>query len=291
MKKLLIRLTPQPEETRRPAVEDEGDGPAIPTGMWEKCIKCGRLIFGEDLGANFKVCPYCGHPMRMNAMERIAMAADEGSFHEHDKGLRGENPLDFPGYEEKLKSLRESTGLDDAVLCGNCTIGGMPVALGAMDGNFLMGSMGAVVGEKITRLVEYATSEKLPLILFTVSGGARMQEGLVSLMQMAKVSGALARHNEAGLLYITVLTDPTTGGVTASFAMLGDIILSEPKALIGFAGRRVIEQTSRQVLPEGFQTAEFLLEKGFIDAIVERKDLRDTLINLVSLHVGGETDG
>nr|WP_283244871.1 acetyl-CoA carboxylase, carboxyltransferase subunit beta [Gehongia tenuis] len=252
--------------------------------MWEKCPNCGKVIYMEDLMENHKVCPGCGYHFRITGRQRINYTVDEGTFEEFNGRVMGGNPLDFPGYEEKLKSARDFTGLSDAVITGTGKIGGNPAVVCAMDGFFMMGSMGAAVGEKITRAVEKAIELKLPIVIFTVSGGARMQEGLVSLMQMAKVSGALARLNEAGLLYITVLTDPTTGGVTASFAMLGDIILAEPDALIGFAGKRVIESTVKQTLPEGFQRAEFLLEKGFVDAIVPRHELPGALAGLLSLH-------
>jgi acetyl-CoA carboxylase carboxyl transferase subunit beta len=260
--------------------------PVIPNGMWVKCPDCGKILYKIDVDDNYKICNNCNYHFRLSSYERIEYTIDSGSFMEFDKGMRSKNPLDFEGYTDKLKKYKEATGLDDAVVTGTGLIKGKKVAVGIMDSNFMMGSMGSVVGEKITRLVEYATSNKLPLVLFTASGGARMQEGIVSLMQMAKISGAIAKHNEAGLLYITVLTDPTTGGVTASFAMLGDIILAEPKALIGFAGKRVIENTIKQELPEEFQTAEFLLEKGFVDKIVSRKELRELLNKILNLHKG-----
>ena len=220
----------------------------------------------------------------MPAQKRIAFLTEKDSFEEWDTGLTTENPLHMIGYPDRIKSLQEKTKLDEAVITGKARIGANEVALMVMDGRFLMSSMGYVVGEKIARAVERATEEKLPVIIFTCSGGARMQEGMTSLMQMAKTSAALKRHSDAGLLYITVLTDPTTGGVTASFAMLGDIILAEPGALIGFAGPRVIEQTIRQKLPKGFQSAEFLLEHGFVDAIVPRAEQRVTLSRLLKLH-------
>lgn len=257
---------------------------SVPDGMWQKCPNCSKIIYIEDFLSNKKVCFHCDYHFRLGAVERMEMTLDKGSFKEIDHDLKGYDPLDFPGYMKKIESLRESTGLLDAVITGEGTIAGEKAVFGFMDGNFMMGSMGSAVGEKITRAIEYATEKKLPVVIFTVSGGARMQEGIISLMQMAKVSGALAKHNDEGLLYITVITDPTTGGVTASFAMLGDIIISEPNALIGFAGKRVIEQTINQTLPEGFQTAEFLLEKGFLDMIVHRRDLRSTLYNLLKLH-------
>ena len=253
------------------------DEPQIPDGLFEKCDACGDLIYAEDIVANYYVCPHCGHYFRIRPRTRIRMVLDKGSFEEWDEQLEISDPLEFPGYQSKLEHMKEVTNLEEAVMTGRGTIRGVPVVIGVMASDFMMGSMGHVVGEKITRAVERATKEKLPVILFTCSGGARMQEGIISLMQMAKTSQALKRHDEAGLLYITVITDPTTGGVTASFAMLGDIILAEPNALIGFAGQRVIEQTIGQKLPEGFQRAEFLQDHGFIDKIVERKHLRQIL--------------
>lgn len=261
--------------------------PEVPEGLLKKCNKCGAAIFTEDVEKGFYICPKCGGYFRMHADLRIEMVADEGTFEEWDKGLETKNPLNYKGYPEKLENLKEKTGLDEAVITGKAKINGTETVLGVCDGRFLMASMGEVVGEKIARAVERATEEKLPVILFACSGGARMQEGITSLMQMAKTSAALKRHSDAGLLYISVLTDPTTGGVTASFAMLGDIILAEPKALIGFAGPRVIEQTIGQKLPKGFQSSEFLLEHGFIDGIVERHELKETLSNLLKLHEKG----
>lgn len=258
--------------------------PEIPEGLWKKCNACKSAIMTEDVITGHYVCPKCGHYFRMPAMERIEMIADENTFEQWDTGLISGNPLEFKGYEEKVQKLREKTRLDEAVVTGKCKIGGNDVVLAVMDGRFMMASMGKVVGEKITRAVERATKEKLPVIIFTCSGGARMQEGIHSLMQMSKTSAALKRHHDAGQLYISVLTDPTTGGVTASFAMLGDIILAEPKALIGFAGPRVIEQTIGQKLPEGFQKAEFLLEHGFVDAIVKRDEMKETLSRIIRLH-------
>ncbi len=249
-----------------------------------KCNMCKGAIIAEDVRDGLYICPKCGGYFRIHAYRRIEMIADEGTFEEWDRGLTTKNPLKFRGYEEKLAALQEKTGLSEAVVTGKAQIEGTDAVLGVCDGRFLMASMGEVVGEKITRAVERATREKLPLIIFTCSGGARMQEGIVSLMQMAKTSAALKRHSDAGLLYITVLTDPTTGGVTASFAMLGDVILAEPKALIGFAGPRVIGQTIGQKLPKGFQRSEFLLEHGFIDGIVERPQMKETLGRLLKLH-------
>ncbi len=268
-----------------------GNGPKVPRGLLRKCNKCGSAIIAEDAIENYYICPKCGGYFRVDAYSRIARIADEGSFEEWDRGLAGGNPMNYRGYEEKVAALKEKTGLDEAVVTGSARIDGRRVVLGVCDGRFLMASMGEVVGEKITRAVERATKEKLPVILVACSGGARMQEGIISLMQMAKTAAALKRHSDAGALYISVLTDPTTGGVTASFAMLGDIILAEPKALIGFAGPRVIEQTIGQKLPKGFQRAEFLLEHGFVDQIVERADLRDTLSTIVRLHENAAVPG
>ncbi len=258
--------------------------PEVPEGLVRRCNKCGKAILTDEVKSNYYICPKCGEYFRMPAYKRIKMITEPDSFEEWDRGMDSKNPLQYKGYEEKLTTLREKTGLDEAVITGKARIGSHSVVIAVMDGRFLMASMGEVVGEKISRAVERATAEKLPVILFTCSGGARMQEGITSLMQMAKTSAALKRHSDAGQLYISVLTDPTTGGVTASFAMLGDIILAEPKALIGFAGPRVIEQTIGQKLPKGFQRSEFLLEHGFIDAIVERNELKGKLERILSLH-------
>lgn len=258
--------------------------PNIPEGLWRKCNKCSQPIYVEDVKNNYYVCPKCGGYFRVHARRRIEMIVDEGTFEEWNRDMEFSNPLDFPGYEKKVLAAREKTGLSEAVVTGKGNIGGHPAVIGVCDSRFLMSSMGYIVGEKVTRAVERATKEKLPVIFFVCSGGARMQEGMVSLMQMAKTSAALKRHQQAGQLYVTVLTDPTTGGVTASFAMLGDIILAEPKALIGFAGPRVIEQTIGQKLPEGFQRSEFLLEHGFVDKIVERHELKDTLVKILRIH-------
>ena len=258
--------------------------PEVPEGLLCKCSMCKKAIVAEDVRKNFYVCPSCNGYFRVRAQERIARIADEGSFLEWDQDLVGKNPMEFEGYEEKIAAARLKTRLKEAVVTGQCTIGGEPCVLCVMDGRFMMASMGEAVGEKITRAAEEATKKKLPIIIFTCSGGARMQEGIISLMQMAKTSAALKRHSDEGLLYISVLTDPTTGGVTASFAMLGDIILAEPKALIGFAGPRVIEQTIGQKLPKGFQRAEFLLEHGFVDKIVKREEQRIVLADILRLH-------
>lgn len=259
-------------------------GPMVPEGLLRKCNKCGAAIIAEDVRRDNYICPKCGGYFRVHAYRRIEMLADDGSFQEWDSSLQGGNPLEYRGYEEKLEGLREKTGLTEAVVTGRMLINGSAAAVGVCDGRFLMASMGEAVGEKITRAVERATEEGLPLILFACSGGARMQEGIMSLMQMAKTAAAIKRHSDAGLLYISVLTDPTTGGVTASFAMLGDVILAEPKALIGFAGPRVIEQTIRQKLPKGFQRSEFLLEHGFIDGIIHRENMKETLSGVLKLH-------
>lgn len=262
--------------------------PEAPEGILKKCNKCGAAILTDEVITGKYICPKCHGYFRIPAYKRIELVTDAGSFEEWDakidEGERPENPLDFRGYTEKVEVLREKTGLDEAVVTGKATICGQPVVIGVCDGRFMMASMGHAVGEKITRAVERATEERLPVVLFTCSGGARMQEGIISLMQMAKTSAALKRHSDAGLLYIPVLTDPTTGGVTASFAMLGDIILAEPGALIGFAGPRVIEQTIGQKLPEGFQRAEFLLEHGFVDRIVTRDEMKEVLGQILKMH-------
>ena len=260
--------------------------PEVPAGLLRKCNKCGAAIIAEDVKNGYYICPKCHGYFRVHAYRRIEMLADEGSFEEWDKEMEFVNPLDFRGYEDKVARLKEHTKLNEAVVTGKIMINGNPAVIGVCDGRFMMASMGHIVGEKITRAVERATAEKLPVIIFTCSGGARMQEGIVSLMQMAKTSAALKRHSDAGQLYVSVLTDPTTGGVTASFAMLGDIILAEPKALIGFAGPRVIEQTIGQKLPKGFQRSEFLLEHGFVDRIVEREEMKDVLAQILEIHSG-----
>ena len=256
----------------------------VPDGLYTKCPICSKIVLTDELYLNNCVCTECGYYMKLNARTRISMVADKDTFAEWDIDIKESNPCEYPGYEEKISELKRKTNLDEAVITGICRISGIETVIGVCDTRFLMGSMGEVVGEKLTRAVEKATDKKLPVVIFTCSGGARMQEGIVSLMQMAKISAALKRHDEAGLLYITVLTDPTTGGVTASFAMLGDIILAEPGALIGFAGPRVIRQTIGQELPEGFQRAEFLMEHGFVDAIVKREQLKGTLSYLLDIH-------
>jgi acetyl-CoA carboxylase carboxyl transferase subunit beta len=260
---------------------DEGDG------LWSKCPECGEVVYRKDLIAHASVCKSCGYHNRIDSAERIRLLVDEGSFEPLDVDLAPTDPLAFKdrrSYADRLRDAQAATGLRDAAVTGLCRLQGLPLALGVMDFRFMGGSMGSVVGEKLTRLAEEATARRYPLMIVCASGGARMQEGMLSLMQMAKISGALQHHRQARLLYLPLLTHPTTGGVTASFAMLGDLILAEPKALIGFAGRRVIEQTLREKLPEGFQTAEYLQDHGFVDAIVPRTELRSTLATLLELH-------
>ena len=273
-----IRINPNRSTVNQPQIK-----PEVPDELFSQCPGCKYTIYQKDLGSE-RICPHCGYTFRISAQERLALTIDMGTFLEMFKGIETQDPLNFPGYRKKLTLMREKTGLDEAVVTGTALIKGEKVALGIMDSNFIMASMGTVVGEKITRLFEYATAEKLPVVLFTASGGARMQEGIMSLMQMAKISAAVKRHSNAGFFYLTILTDPTTGGVTASFAMEGDIILAEPQSLVGFAGRRVIENTVREDLPEDFQKAEFLLEHGFVDAIIKRRELPDTIARLVRLH-------
>ena len=258
--------------------------PEVPEGLLRKCNKCGAAIIAEDVKQGYYICPKCGGYFRVHAYRRIQMVIDEGTFEEWNQDLIGGNPVNYKGYPEKVQALQEKTGLKEAVVTGKGKINGRDTVIAVCDGRFLMASMGWAVGEKITRAVERATEEKLPIIIFACSGGARMQEGITSLMQMAKTSAALERHSKAGLLYVSVLTEPTTGGVTASFAMLGDIILAEPGALIGFAGPRVIEQTIRQKLPKGFQRAEFLVEHGFVDDIVRREELKEKLGKILEMH-------
>ena len=260
------------EDTKRVKNEKAAD---MMIGKWVKCDSCKEIIYKEDLHKNLSVCPNCGKHFRLSARRRIKQIADEGTFEEIGADILTKDPLKFDGYLKKVEVLKEKTKIEEAVKCGICEIEGEKAVLGVMDGNFLMGSMGSAVGERITLAIETAIEKELPLIMFCVSGGARMQEGIVS---------AIAKLNQAKNLYISVLTDPTTGGVTASFASLGDIILAEPKALIGFAGPRVIEQTIKQKLPEGFQSSEFLLEHGFIDKIVERKEMKSTLAKLIRMH-------
>ncbi len=256
----------------------------IPIGKWVKCDKCKEILYKEDVRNNNNICPNCGGYFRMHINKRLETIIDEGTYKKFDLNIETTNPLELEDYPKKIKQLREKTGLEEAVACGTGKINGENVVICIMDSAFLMGSMGIVVGEKITYAIEKAIELKYPLIIFCVSGGARMQEGIISLMQMAKTTSAISKLNKAGGLYISVLTDPTYGGVTASFASIADIVLAEPGAMIGFAGKRVIEQTIGESLPDGFQTAEFLLEHGFIDKIVNREDLKDTLYKLIQYH-------
>ena len=267
---------------------EKGGKEAEDAGIRNACPHCGALVALSDQQENLNVCPACGYHFRIGPRERIAYLVDEDSFQELDGELMSRDVLGFPGYDQKLRNAKLASREKEGVVCGAAQIGGEPCALFVMDPNFMMGSMGTVVGEKISRLFEYAAGHGLPVVGYTVSGGARMQEGILSLMQMAKVSAALLRHSQAGLFYLTVLTDPTTGGVTASFAMDGDIIMAEPGATIGFAGARVIEQTIRKKLPQGFQKAEFLLEHGFVDLIVPRGEQRETISRLLRFHRKGE---
>ncbi|MFA6930589.1 MAG: acetyl-CoA carboxylase, carboxyltransferase subunit beta [Lentisphaeria bacterium] len=262
----------------------------IPVGLWLKCKSCEEVIYQNSLEANLYVCPACGYHYSLTAQQRIKQLSDANSFVEMDATLHSLDPLQFAGdqsYQEKLKNSTDKTGLQEAVISGTATLNQISFALAVMDFRFMGASMGSAVGEKITRMLELAVAEKLPVLIVTASGGARMQEGILSLMQMAKTSAAIMRHDEAGLPLIIILTNPTTGGVTASFASLGDVILAEPKALVGFAGPRVIKQTTQAEFPEGFQSAEFLLKHGFIDRIVERKNLRSELAQLLRYLGGG----
>ncbi len=249
-----------------------------------KCPRCQQTVQESKFQEQNKVCPNCNYHARLTANERLRMTVDRDSFVEYDADMESVDPLEFPGYAQKVENLKAVTGLRDGVITGECTVKGSRTVMIVMDSHFIMATMGSVAGEKITRAFERATEKGLPVVAFTASGGARMQEGILSLMQMAKTSGAVAKHSEAGLLYLSVMTDPTTGGVTASFASLGDMILAEPKVVIGFAGRRVIEGTIKQRLPDDFQSAEFLQEKGFVDLIVERRNMRSTLSHLLKLH-------
>ena len=277
-------------------IEYEDDGTEkehrsdIPVGMWVKCSNCKEILYKDDLHKNYSICPNCGNHFRLSSRRRVDQIIDKGTFEEFDLNITTGNPLHMDDYVKKLETLKEKTGLDEAVKCGIGNINSEKVVLCVMDSNFMMGSMGKVVGEKIAYSIEKAIELKLPVIIFCASGGARMQEGIVSLMQMAKTSAAVKKLHKAGLLYISVLTDPTYGGVTASFASLGDIILAEPNAMIGFAGPRVIKQTIGQDLPEGFQTSEFLLEHGFVDKVVNRKDMKETLYKLLILSKGKDCE-
>ncbi|MEJ7454853.1 acetyl-CoA carboxylase, carboxyltransferase subunit beta [Staphylococcus warneri] len=256
----------------------------VPAGIMTKCPKCKKIMYTKELDENLNVCFNCDHHISLSAYKRIEAISDEGTFNEFDKGMTSANPLDFPGYIEKIEKDQKKTDLNEAVVTGTAKLEGIEYGVAVMDARFRMGSMGSVVGEKICRIIDYCTEHRLPFILFSASGGARMQEGIISLMQMGKTSVSLKKHSDAGLLYISYITNPTTGGVSASFASVGDINLSEPKALIGFAGRRVIEQTINEKLPEDFQTSEFLLEYGQLDKVIHRKDMRTTLANILNLH-------
>ena len=260
----------------------------MPEGLWTKCPSCNESLFEDALSKNLRVCTSCGYHFTISSGERISSMVDEGSFVEMDKVLDSVNALGFKGYLDKVKAYQQTTGLTEAVVTGRALIEGVPVLLAIMDFRFLGASMGSVVGEKITRAIEAATAERKPVLVFSASGGARMHEGILSLMQMAKTSGALARHAEARLPYISVLTHPTTGGVTASFATLGDIIIAEPKCMIGFAGPRVVKETTHADLPPGFQTAEFMMQHGLVDMIVDRKDMRTTLAKLLRYMTAGK---
>jgi acetyl-CoA carboxylase carboxyl transferase subunit beta len=270
------------------SVHTESTGRDIPEGTWVRCSRCNEIIFSRELEKNYKVCPKCGFHFRASAYERIAMTLDEGTFIEMDAGMPPVNPFQSAEYEEKLQAARKKSGLNESVVTGEGTLGGFQVVIVVMDTNYMMASMGTVAGEKITRAIEAAAEGQKPLIIFSASGGARMQEGILSLMQMAKTVAALDKLEKAGQLYISVMTDPTTGGVSASFAALGDIIIAEPGALIGFAGQRVIEQTIRQKLPEGFQRAEFQKSHGFVDMIVARTEMKPTLAKILELHLRRE---
>ena len=278
----------KPKNELESPAEKQQNVPFVPEEMWIKCPNCNTMLLTTDMEENLHVCTHCDHHFRLSAKQRIALLADMHTFEERDAELTSENILDFPGYDEKLQKAKKKS--NESVICGTCEISGIKTVLCVMDADFMMGSMGTVTGDKITRAFEYTTEKRLPIVVCTVSGGARMQEGILSLMQMAKTSGAVKRHSDAGLLYITVLTDPTTGGVTASFAMEGDIILAEPNSLVAFAGPRVIEQTMRQKLPKDFQTSEFVLQKGFIDAVVSRGKLKKTIYRLLKMHGYGEAE-
>jgi len=267
---------------RKPPLKGQPKRDDMPDDLWTKCPECNEIIHKLDLKQNYSVCPSCDNHFILASEDRIALLADEGSFEETNKGLYSKNPLGFAKYEEKIEMLRTKTGLNDAVVTGRLTIQNQPAMVAIMDFRFFAGSMGSVVGEKIARAIETATSEGRGMIIISASSGARMQEGMLSLMQMAKTCGALARHSEAKLPYISILTHPTTGGVTASFATIGDVNIAEPKCMIGFAGPRVVKETTHQNLPPGFQTAEFMKEHGLIDFIVKRRDMREKLGQLLS---------
>jgi len=277
------------KKARKPIRPAPDKASRVPEGLWVKCPSCAQAIYNKDLAASLDVCPKCGHHFRMSATERLKMLFDGGAWTEHDAGLRSTDPLQFTDtkpYRSRLDGAMSATGINDSVIMATGRLDGIPTAIAAMEYGFIAGSLGAVAGEKITRAAEWALAQRAPLVIISCSSGARMMEGALSLMQMAKISAALGRLDRAGLPYISVLTDPTTGGVTASYAMLGDLNIAEPKALIGFAGPRVIEQTIRQKLPAGFQRSEFLLEHGFIDAIVDRRMLKQTLARVIRLFMG-----
>ena len=261
--------------------------PSVPEGMYHKCKDCEKLVLQESLLKNHYICPNCGAYERMGAYDRLELICDEHTFKELNENMVGKDPLDFPRYADKIKGIQQKTHLKEGIITGYGRVNDIKVAIGAMDSHFIMGSMGSAIGEKVALLAEFALKNSLPLIIFSASGGARMQEGIISLMQMAKVSAAIKKHSDAGLLYISIPTDPTTGGVTASFAMLGDFILSEPKAIIGFAGRRVIEGTIGKKLPDDFQRAEFLMEHGFLDGVVKREEMKSYITQILRLHGGG----
>jgi acetyl-CoA carboxylase carboxyl transferase subunit beta len=269
------------KKDKTPMEVREGRQSKVPEGLWVKCDGCRQILYNKELARNFKICPKCGYHFRLSAPERLRMLFDDGDYTEHDTELRSTDPLRFRDtkkYRDRIKQNEDNVGTSEAIVIGSGTMGGIPVVIGAMEFFFLGGSMGSVVGEKVARAAERALAERRPLLIVSTSGGARMQEGILSLMQMGKIAAALARLSDAGIPYISVMTDPTTGGVTASFAMLGDLNVAEPNALIGFAGPRVIEQTIRQTLPEGFQRSEFLLEHGMLDVIVDRAEMKDTLV-------------
>ncbi|APH04101.1 acetyl-CoA carboxylase, carboxyltransferase subunit beta [Bacillus weihaiensis] len=280
-------FTTKPKKKKYASIPSEQAKHDVPEGIVLKCSSCKKIMYTKELNKNLKVCMNCGHHHQMNAKERIQSLFDESSFVEYDKEMMSQNPLNFPGYEEKVEKDRQKTKQNEAVVTGEGSINGFQTTVAIMDASFRMGSMGSVVGEKITRTIERANEKGLPFIILTASGGARMQEGVLSLMQMAKTSSALKLFSDNGGLIISVMTHPTTGGVSASFASLGDYNFAEPGALIGFAGRRIIEQTIREELPDDFQTAEFLLKHGQLDAVIDRKDLKDTLGNILDIHQSG----
>ena len=284
----LFKIVKERFVAEQPAVPASQEGDVeIPQDLLFKCPRCGAVVYNREFTAAMKVCPKCSYHARLTWQERLELTADKDSFVELDADMKSLNPIGFPKYEDKIAKMQQQCDMNDAIKTGVCTIRGYRTVIGIMDSHFFMASMGSVVGEKIARAFEYATEHNLPVVMFTASGGARMQEGIISLMQMAKTSAAVKRHSDAGLLYIAVLTDPTTGGVTASFAMEADIILAEPGAVIGFAGARVIEQTTKKALPEGFQKSEFVMEHGFIDEIVPRPNQKRYLIELLKTHNGG----